>query len=120
MLDERIFQAVLIPQAKQQLLDLSPMHRSRIVTAIRVFEGVGTQYKNLNSLGNGLFEIKPSGVRAYFKYDPNRNRVIIVGFICLKKTQKAPAKFIQEAHRLIDDYIKNFVEQENEKRNNVR
>lgn len=94
------------------------MYRSRIVASIGTFECVGKQYKNLNSLGDGLFELKPSGVRAYFKYDTKTKRVIIVGFICLKKSQKAPKKYIREAHRLIDKFIKAHQEQDDGKGEN--
>ena len=76
----------------------------KITIAISVFEQVGTDYKNLNNLGNGLYEIKPDNVRAYFRYI--KNRIIIVGLIVLKKSQKAPKHFIEQANRNIERYLK--------------
>jgi len=73
---------------------------------------VGTAYKNINSLGDGLYEIKPKGVRAYFKYAGNR--IIIIGIVVLKKTQKAPPKYKKQAVINIDRYIKEHKEQFNE------
>ena len=77
----------------------------KIADAIRIFEKVGTLYKNINDLGGGLFEIKPKGVRAYFMYDPNRRRIIIVGLVVLKTTQKAPPRYIKQARRNIENYL---------------
>lgn len=105
MKDERIFKAEYLPEASMQLLELAPEYREKILDAVRTFEKVGMYYKNINDLGNGLFEIKPKGVRAYFMYDYNRRRVIIIGFICLKTTQKAPERYMKQARKLIEAYL---------------
>lgn len=101
----KLFTAVLLPEAREQLKKLPSLYKKRIATAIATFELIGTGYKSINSLGNGLYEIKPSGVRAYFKYDAVHRHIIVVGFICLKKGQKAPPLYIREANRLIDAYM---------------
>lgn len=104
---EKLFEAELTDEAEEQLVALEEPYKSRISTAIQTFELIGTKYKNINKLGNSLFEIKPKDVRAYFKYHPDRKRIIIVGFVCLKKTQKAPKQNIEQANRNIDNYINN-------------
>ena len=81
------FTAEYTNEAIEQYESLDLESQSKILEAIKIFEQIGTNYKNLNTLGGGLFEIKPKGVRAYFKYA--KNKIIIVGFIVLKKTQKA-------------------------------
>ena len=96
----------LTDEAEEQLLELSTENQDKILEAIRAFELVGTSYKNINDLGDGLFEIKPKGVRAYFMYDPTRRRIIIVGLIVLKKTDKAPKRFIKQARVNIDKYLR--------------
>ncbi len=73
-----------------QFFELEKENRIKIASAIEAFEKLGTKYKNINQLDYNLFEIKPKGVRAYFKYDEEQRRIIIIGFIVLKKTQKAP------------------------------
>lgn len=103
---EKQFTTEYTTEAKEQLAELAPMYRVRILEAIRTFEYIGTGYKNINQLDYGLFEIKPSGVRAYFKYDETRRRIIIVGFICLKKTQEAPKRYMKQAVRNIEKYLK--------------
>lgn len=104
---DKKFKAEYLPEALEQLAELSIEHRSKIVEAIGIFEEVGTDYKNINDLNGGLFEIKPKGVRAYFMYDYNRRRVIIIGFICLKKTQEAPPRYVKQARKLLTTYLEN-------------
>lgn len=99
----KLFTAEYTNEALEQLEQLSDSDFRKIIKAISIFEQVGTKYKCLNDLGNGLFELKPDKVRAYFKYV--KNRIIIVGLVVLKKTQKAPPRYIEQAHKNIDNYI---------------
>ena len=105
MKNEKQFTAEYLPEALKQLSELSAENQDKIIEAIQIFEEVGTAYKNINDLKDGLFEIKPKGVRAYFMYDYNRRRVIIIGFICLKKTQEAPQRYIKQARKLITEFL---------------
>lgn len=91
-------------EALEQYRELEKPSKKKIINAISIFERVGTEYKNINDLGNGLFELKPDNVRAYFKY--HQNKIIIIGFITIKKTQKAPKRYIEQAIRNIENYIK--------------
>ncbi|MDD3436959.1 MAG: type II toxin-antitoxin system RelE/ParE family toxin [Candidatus Gastranaerophilales bacterium] len=97
------FTAEYTDEAMEQYNKLDFKDQAKILEAISTFEQIGINYKNLNSLGNGLFEIKPKGVRAYFKYA--ENKIIIIGFITLKKTQKAPKRYIKQAITNIENYI---------------
>jgi len=103
--EQKQFTAILTDEAEEQLLELSAEYQDKIIESIHTFELIGTAYKNINDLGNGLFEIKPKGVRAYFMYDPTRRRIIIVGLIVLKKTQEAPPRYIAQARRNIEKYL---------------
>ena len=98
-----LYTAEFTDEAIEQLNELSDSEFKKITQAIYIFEQVGTKYKNINDLGNGLFELKPDNVRAYFKYA--KNRIIIIGLIVLKKSQKAPKRFIEQAHNNIDKYF---------------
>lgn len=100
---EKVFIAEYTEQALKQLEKLADSDFRKIIKAVSIFEQVGTKYKYLNDLGNGLFELKPDKVRAYFKYA--KNRIIIIGLVVLKKTQKAPPRYIEQAHKNIDKYI---------------
>ena len=101
---EKKFIAEYTPEAQKQLFELSKENRIKIIAAIGAFELMGTAYKNINQLEYDLYEIKPKGVRAYFKYDTERKRIIIIGFITLKKTQEAPKRYMKQAVRNIDNY----------------
>lgn len=102
---EKQYTAVFTDEAENQLLDLSPDDRETIIEAIRAFELIGVGYKNLNTLGDKLFEIKPKGVRAYFMYHPKLRKIIIVGFICLKTTKKAPPRYKEQAKKNVAKYL---------------
>lgn len=102
---DKQYTAVLTDEADEQLLELSSEDRETILEAIRAFELIGRGYKNLNTLGNKLFEIKPQGVRAYFMYHPKQRKIIIVGFICLKTTKKAPPRYKEQARRNVAKYL---------------
>lgn len=104
MTEQRQYTAEYTPEAVKQALALDEESRRKILSAIKTFELLGTQYKNINKLDYDLYEVKPKGVRAYFQYDTDRRRIIIVGFICLKETQKAPKRFMQQAVRNIESY----------------
>lgn len=97
------FTAEYTDEAIEQYEELNYENQAKILEAIQTFELIGIKYKNINSLGDGLFEIKPKGVRAYFKYE--KNRIIIIGFITLKKTQKAPKRYIEQAIINIKNYL---------------
>jgi len=106
MKPEKQFTAIFTDEAEKQLIELSEENQDKIAEAIRTFELVGRYYKNLNDLGDGLYEIKPKGVRAYFMYDTTQRRIIIIGLIVLKKTQKAPQRYIKQARANIEKYLK--------------
>lgn len=97
------FTAEYTEEALVQFHELEKSNKKKIIKAIAIFEQVGIEYKNINDLGNGLFELKPDSIRAYFKY--HENKIIIIGFITIKKTQKAPKRYIEQALRNIENYL---------------
>lgn len=99
----KLFTAEYTNEALEQAEKLEERQRLKLYKAVGTFEQVGAQYKNLNNLGNGLYELKPDKVRAYFKY--HQNRVIIIGLVVLKKSQKAPKYFIEQADKNIERYL---------------
>ena len=104
MTDNKLFIAEYTPEAVEQLMKLDENNQDKILAAIKTFEIIGNAYKNINNLGDDLYEIKPKGVRAYFQYDESRRKIIIIGFITLKKTQKAPKRYIKQALNNIKNY----------------
>jgi len=99
-----MFEIIYSDEAVEQLNDLDKASRNKILKAIDIFEQFGKEANNSRSLKNGLWEFKADKVRAYFKY--YKYKIIIVGLIVLKKTQKAPERFMQQAIRNIEKVIK--------------
>lgn len=104
----QLFTAEYTDEALEQLEELEEKEFKKILKAIYIFEHVGTKYKYINDLGNGLFELKPDNVRAYFKYA--KNKIIIIGLVVLKKTQKAPKRYIEQALKNIERYLQEHKE----------
>jgi len=101
--DIKKFKAEYTEEALIQFQELEKPNKKKIID-ISIFEQVGTEYKNINDLGNDLFELKPDNIRAYFKY--HENKIIIIGVITIKKPQKAPKRYIEQALRNIENYLK--------------
>ncbi len=95
-----MYKAFFADEAVEQLNNLDKVSRNKILRGIRTFEAEGTNARNSKYLGLDLFEIKVDNVRAYFKYVDNK--IIIIGLIVLKKSQKAPKRFIEQALRNIE------------------
>ena len=58
----QLFTAEYTNEALKQLEELEEKEFKKILKAIYIFEHVGTKYKYINDLGNGLFELKPDNV----------------------------------------------------------
>lgn len=53
-------------------------------------------------LGNKIFEIKTDNIRSLFKYQ--KDKIIIVGLIFVKKTQKTPKEILKLAKKRLENY----------------
>lgn len=63
---EKLFNAEYTLEALEQFKVLDAYNQDKILSAVKSFEILGNKYKNINDLGNDLYEIKPKGIRAYF------------------------------------------------------
>ena len=104
-----MFKVIYTDEAYEQLKELDKPFRNKILKGIEIFKAVGKDARNSRDLKNGLWEIKSDNVRAYFKY--HQDQIIIIGLIVLKKTQKAPERFIQQAIKNIEKLTKELQEQ---------
>lgn len=98
------YTAKYTPEAEEQFYKLQKIEQKKLFKAVALFEFLGLEAKNTKSLDDGLFEIKVDKIRAYFKY--YENKIIIIGIVVLKKTQKAPHRYIEQAKNNIEEYIK--------------
>jgi phage-related protein len=94
------------PESVEELRELDKQNQKRAFRTVRLFEELGKDGVNSRPLdNNGLFEMKSDKLRLYFMYW--ENSIVIVGLMTLKKTQKAPDRYKEIAHKRIDNYIKN-------------
>ena len=104
-MDKKLFIALYTPEALSDLSMLDRQNQKRVYRAVGLFEQLGTDAGNSRPLNkDGLFELKADKVRIYFKY--YEEKIIIVGLITLKKTQKAPERYKTQAVVSINRYIK--------------
>lgn len=93
-----MFEIIFSDEAIEQRDNLDKISRKKIVKAIRLFEEVGKIAGNSRNLDD-IWEIKADNVRAYFDYEGNK--IVIIGLIVLKKSQKAPKRFIEQAKKIL-------------------
>ncbi len=94
-----MFKAIFSDEAMLQMENLDRISKKKAAKAIRNFEELGQYAHNSRNLGD-IWEIKTDNVRIYFDYE--ENKIIIIGLVVLKKSQKAPKRFIEQAKRHID------------------
>ncbi|OGI00582.1 MAG: hypothetical protein A2Y25_07495 [Candidatus Melainabacteria bacterium GWF2_37_15] len=98
-----IFQVKLTKEAVEQLHDLDKSSRNKVLEEYRVIEEIGLEkITDKKQLEKGLYEIRTDNIRSLFGY--RQKQIIIVGLIFVKKTQKTPKRFIEQAKRNIDKY----------------
>lgn len=94
-----MFEIIFADEAIEQRENLDKISKKKILKAIRNFEILGRDANNSRDLGD-IWEIKADNVRAYFNYEGNK--IIIIGLIVLKKSQKTPRRYIEQAKRNIN------------------
>jgi phage-related protein len=98
-----IFRVKLTKEAYQQLIKLESFSRNKVLEDYRVIEEIGLdRITDKKFLEKGLYEIRTDNIRSLFGY--RQDQIIIVGLIFIKKTQKTPKRFIEQAKRNIDNY----------------
>lgn len=98
------YQVLLTDEATENLNSLEHIERKKILKAFDIIENVDISAVNTRPLTEKLLEIKADNVRALYVY--SKNRIIIVGLIFIKKTQKTPSKYITNAEKILQEYIK--------------
>ncbi|MDD3436817.1 MAG: type II toxin-antitoxin system RelE/ParE family toxin [Candidatus Gastranaerophilales bacterium] len=98
-----IYQVLLTEEAKNDLDELGFIERKKVFKAIDIIEHVDIMAVKTRPLTNKLFEIKTDNVRSIFAY--SKDKIIIIGLIFVKKTQKTPIKFIDKANRILKEYM---------------
>lgn len=102
---DKLFTAEYTKESVDDLKTLDKQNQKRVFKTVMLFELLGKDGVLSRQLDKkGLFELKNDKIRIYFMYQ--NNRIIIIGLITLKKSQKAPERYIKEAHSRIERYLK--------------
>jgi phage-related protein len=98
------FEVLLTDEATKDFNSLERIERKKVLKAFDIIEKVDISATETRPLTEKLFEIKADNVRAVYVY--TQKRIIVVGLIFVKKTQKTPTKFINKAEKILQEYIK--------------
>jgi mRNA-degrading endonuclease RelE of RelBE toxin-antitoxin system len=94
-----MFEIILSDEAQEQFNNLDKVSYKKVFKDFEKFEQLGSRGVDSRDLTKDLWEIRTDNIRTYYSYSDNK--IIIVGLIVLKKSQKAPKRFIEQAIRNI-------------------
>lgn len=89
------FEVEKLKKAQEEFDALTQEQQLACSKDYETIEKQGLEFVKRRFLRDGLFEIKTNDVRSLFQY--RENKVILIGLIYVKKTQKAPENLIKLA-----------------------
>lgn len=95
-----MFEIILCDEAEQQFNNLDKASYKKVFKDFEKFEKLGSRAVDSRDLTKDLWEIRTDDIRSYYFY--TGTKIIIVGLIVFKKSQKAPKRFIEQAIRNIE------------------
>ena len=98
------FDVKLTENALEELNTLEKTDRNKVLKAFDIIINVDINAVNTKPLTTKIYEIKADKARCLYVYSDNR--IIIVGVIFIKKTQKTPKIMIAKAENVLKEYIK--------------
>ncbi len=94
------FEVRLTKEAEKDYRKLDKISQNKLNKAFDKVENKGIETVVTKPLGKDLYEIKTDNLRALFAYQGTK--VIVVGVIFIKKSQKTPAKYIDRAKKILE------------------
>ena len=95
------FKVERLPQAEAEIKDLEESQQKLLSDEYSKIETQGIEFVRVKPIQKDIFEIKSNELRSLFKY--NAGKIIVVGVVFVKKTQKTPKDKIKLAmHRLME------------------
>ncbi|MBP3709085.1 MAG: type II toxin-antitoxin system RelE/ParE family toxin [Treponema sp.] len=89
------FKVEKLATAEAEISALTQSQQNIIKNEYETIENKGIEFVRVRSLQNQIFEIKSNEIRSLFKYQPGK--IIIIGVVFVKKTQKTPKEIIKLA-----------------------
>jgi len=89
------FKVEKLPQAEAEIKDLEESQQKLLREEYTKIETQGIEFVRVKPIQKNIFEIKSNELRSLFKY--KAGKIIVVGVILIKKTQKTPKEKIKLA-----------------------
>ena len=89
------FKVEKLPQAEAEIKDLEEYQQKLLSEEYTKIETQGIEFVRVKPIQKNIFEIKSNELRSLFKY--KAGKIIVVGVILIKKTQKTPKEKIKLA-----------------------
>jgi len=96
------YEVILTNEAKEEFLRLEKFLQEKIQADYNLIYDFDINAVIIKPLGHKIFEIKTDNVRSLFKYQ--KDRIIIVGLVFVKKTQKTPKEILKLAKKRLENY----------------
>ena len=89
------FKVEKLPQAEAEIKDLEESQQKLLSEEYTKIENQGIEFVRVKPIQKDIFEIKSNELRSLFKY--KAGKIIVVGVLFVKKTQKTPKEKIKLA-----------------------
>ena len=90
-----------LPQAKAEIDSLEQSQKEMLEADYRKIQEQGIEFVRVKSIQKEIFEIKTNELRSLFKY--SAGRIIVIGVVFVKKTQKTPKEKIKLAKQRLKE-----------------
>ncbi|MBO7485747.1 MAG: type II toxin-antitoxin system RelE/ParE family toxin [Spirochaetaceae bacterium] len=89
------FHVEKLPQAQSEIDSLEQSQKDMLEADYTKIQEQGIEFVRVKSIQKDIFEIKTNELRSLFKY--KTGKIIVIGVIFVKKTQKTPKEKIKLA-----------------------
>lgn len=96
------YEIILTKEAKENLSSLEKCQREKLFSDYSIIQVESIDAVNTKPLGKKLFEIKTDNLRSLFIF--KKGRIIVIGVIFIKKTQKTPKQYLERALKILTKY----------------
>jgi len=89
------------PAVEAEILSLEQPLQEILKSEYKKIENEGIEFVKVKLLRDKIFEIKSNELRSLFKY--KEGKIIVVGVVFVKKTQKIPKKIMKLAEKRLKE-----------------
>lgn len=97
------FKVEKLPQAEAEIKNLEVSQQELLQGEYLKIETQGIEFVRVKLIQKDIFEIKTNELRSLFKY--NAGKIIVIGVVFVKKTQKTPKDKIKLAKKRLKQTV---------------